>query len=263
MTLLETRGLTLQAGSRLLVQGLDWKVEPGQLWCVLGPNGVGKTTLLHALCGLRQPVAGAVLINDRPIATTPPDQLARLRGLLPQQQFDAFSHTVLDTVLVGRAPYRIGRQWDSEDDRAIAHAALRRLGLEALAARDVLTLSGGERQRVALAALLAQAPPLMLLDEPTSHQDVGHQLALMGLMRELLDTHAVVMSCHDINLAARHATHALLLSGTRHWIGTVDAVLGSDNLQAAFGCRFEKIGNYFVAVEADLADGTASLAGAS
>ncbi len=243
MSLLETRSLTLQVGARLLVQGLDWVVEPGQCWCLLGPNGVGKTSLLHALCGLRPAQAGIILIDNEPIATTSPGRLARRRGLLPQQQFDAFSHSVLDTVLVGRAPWRIGGQWDSDDDRAIALDALRRLGLEALAARDVLGLSGGERQRVALATLLAQGPQLMLLDEPTAHQDVAHQLGLMRLLGELLDRHAIVMTCHDINLAARYATHALLLSDTRHWSGTAEAVLTCANLQAAFGCHFEKTGS--------------------
>ena len=255
MSLLETRGLTLQVGARLLVQGLDWLVQPGQFWCLLGPNGVGKTSLMHALCGLHPAKAGSVLIDGESISKATPGQLARRRGLLPQQQFDAFSHSVMDTVLVGRAPYRIGRQWDSDSDRAIALEALRRVGLEAFSKRDVLQLSGGERQRVALAALLAQSPQLLLLDEPTSHQDVGHQLALMRLMGELRNEHAIVMSCHDINLAARYATHALLLSGTRHWSGPADSVLTCGNLQAAFGCHFEKNGGLFVAThEKALAD---------
>lgn len=249
MTLLATHGLKLAIGNRTLVQDLDWAVEPGQLWCLLGPNGAGKTTLLHALCGLRHPSAGTLSIDGQPLSAIEPGKLARQRGLMPQQQFDAFSHTVLDTVLVGRAPYRIGRQWDSEQDRAVALEALRRVGLDGLAGRDVLGLSGGERQRVSLAALLAQSPQLMLLDEPTSHQDVGHQLALMRLVRELLATHAVIMTCHDINLAARHATHVLLISGARHWIGSAQSVLTEGTLQAAFGCRFERDGSQFVAVE--------------
>ena len=247
MTLMATHGLSLQVDHRVLVQGLDWEVRTGELWCLLGPNGAGKSTLLQVLCGLRQPLSGEILIDGEPIHAAHPARLAHRRGLLPQQQFDAFSHSVLDTVLVGRSPYRVGRQWDHVQDRAIALHALRQVGLEQLAERDVLSLSGGERQRVAFATLLAQSPPLMLLDEPTSHQDVGQQLAIMRLLGQLRDLHAIVMTCHDINLAARHATHVLLLSGSQHWIGEAASVLTGANLQHAFGCRFERQGGLFVA----------------
>jgi iron complex transport system ATP-binding protein len=246
MSLLQVRGLSLALAGRSLLQGLDWSVQPGELWCLLGPNGAGKTTLLHTLCGLRQPSAGSIEIDGLPLAGTPLPLLARLRGFMPQQQFDAFSHSVLDTVLVGRTPYRLGRHWDSAQDLATARAALQRVGLAGYEARDVMGLSGGERQRVALAALLAQAPKLMLLDEPASHQDVAHQLGLMRLLRELLPGHAVVMTCHDINLAARYASHVLMLSGGRHWLGTAASVLTVGKLEAAFSCRFETDGRLFL-----------------
>src|SRR5262245_30502719 len=219
--LLEARGLTLRAGARTLVSQLALQVHAGQLWCVLGPNGSGKTTLLHTLAGLRRPAAGSVACCGLDIAHTPPEQLARRRGLLTQSVHDSFSARALDVVLLGRHPHH--DRWsfgDSDDDRRVALEALATVDATALAARDVTALSGGERQRVAVAALLAQQVPLMLLDEPTAHLDLKHQIGLLAHLQQLVagGGRAAVLALHDLNLAARFASHALLFGprgGTR------------------------------------------------
>lgn len=239
MTLLQTERLCLAPGAQDLIRVLDWRVECGQLWCILGQNGVGKTTLLYALAGLLVPTSGCVTIDGVPIAGMDAPALARKRGFMPQQQIDTFSNTVMAAVLIGRTPYRVGSGWDSEQDLAAAQAALAEVGMAHKAGMDVLTLSAGERQRVALAALLVQAPDIMLLDEPAAHQDVSQQLAVMRLLRERAARHVVVTSCHDIDLAARFATHVLLLAENRHWLGPEAEVLNVDTLQQAFECRFE------------------------
>lgn len=241
MSILHAEKLNVSLGGRRLITDLNWQVARGELWCVLGQNGVGKTSLLYTLAGLLKPSSGQLSIDAMPIDALSVQTLARKRGLMPQQQMDAFSHTVLDTVLIGRTPYRVGRSWDSEEDRVAAGAALALVGLAEKSDADVLHLSGGERQRVALATLLAQAPDLLLLDEPTAHQDVAQQLAMMRLIRDLAQNHAVVVSCHDINLAARFATHALVLAPGRQWIGRAEHVLTAEVLQQAFGCRFDVI----------------------
>ena len=241
MSLLRTEHLHVSLGGRSLVSDLNWQVTHGEFWCVLGQNGVGKSSLLYALAGLLKPASGRISIEGAGIGAMSAQALARKRGLLPQQHLDAFSHSVLDTVLIGRTPYRVGRSWDTQEDRTTAFAALALVGLESKAEFDVLHLSGGERQRVGLATLLAQAPDLLLLDEPTSHQDVAHQLGMMRLIRDLSQTHAVVVTCHDINLAARFATHALVLAPDRHWIGRASDVLTTEVLQHAFGCRFDMV----------------------
>src|SRR5262245_9128626 len=236
--LLEARGLTLRAGARTLVSQLALQVHAGQLWCVLGPNGSGKTTLLHTLAGLRRPAAGSVACCGLDIAHTPPEQLARRRGLLTQSVHDSFSASALDVVLLGRHPHH--DRWsfgDSDDDQRIARSALAAVDAAALAARDVTTLSGGERQRVAVAALLAQQVPLMLLDEPTAHLDRKHQVGLLAHLRTWVDAgpHAALLALHDLNLAARFATHALLLAPDGHArAGRVDDVMTDSALAAAF-----------------------------
>lgn len=246
MSILRTSRLTIQAGSRTLLAELDWSVRRGEFWCILGRNGAGKSSLLHVLSGLVAPLAGTVQIDGRYLDTIAPQSLARLRGLMMQQVVDSFSCSVFDAVALGRTPLRIGRDWDDEADAARVQEALSQVGMLERAGDDVLRLSGGERQRVALAALLAQEVPLMLLDEPTSHQDVAQQLAVMRLLRELAQDRAVISTCHDINLAARFATHVLLIGEGFHLAGPVSEVLVPDALQRTFGCRFSRQGDTFI-----------------
>ncbi|WP_042296858.1 ABC transporter ATP-binding protein [Paraburkholderia bannensis] len=236
--LLATQALTLRAGTRTLVENLTQCFGAGEIWCVAGANGAGKTTLIATLAGLRAPAAGHVEIDGMALRDWKPVQLAQRRALMPQDVRDAFSASVLDIVLLNRYPHLAGWGWDSDEDRAAAHAALAQLGLEAFAARDVLSLSGGERQRVALAAVLCQAAPLLLLDEPLAHLDLHHQIACLEALRQWVrvDARSVVLSCHDLNLARRYATHALLLDGRGGcWAGPVRDVLTAERASEAFG----------------------------
>jgi iron complex transport system ATP-binding protein len=236
--LLDVRALRLRVGTRTLLSDLTLQVRAGELWCVLGPNGSGKTTLLHTLAGLRAPATGAVSCLGLDVANAAAEQLALRRGLLTQTVHDSFSARALDVVLLGRHPHH--DRWsfgDSDDDRRIALDALGAVDAAALAARDVTTLSGGERQRVAVAALLAQRVPLMLLDEPTAHLDLKHQIGLLEHLRTWArqGMHAAVLALHDLNLAARFATHALLLSpDARASAGPVGEVMTETALAAAF-----------------------------
>ena len=246
-TLVRTIGLGLRAGKRFLAMGLDWQVGRGEFWCVLGRNGAGKSTLLRVLSGLRPPDEGEVLISGRPVGAIPAIELAQLRGLMPQQSLDSFSFSVREAVAIGRTPWRLGSTWDTQQDEGFVRAALVQVGMEGRIDDDITTLSGGERQRVAFAALLAQDPALMLLDEPTAHQDVAQQLLLMRLMQRLSERHAVVATCHDINLAARFATHVLLLGPEFHLAGPAPEVLTPEALERAYDCRFERVGGLFTA----------------
>lgn len=238
---LRAEGLHVGAGKKILWRDLTWQVESGQFWCILGRNGIGKSTLLHTLAGLHTPLMGQVLIQDQDVQTIPARQLAYRRGLLLQQQFDAFSSSVLETVLVARYPYQTGSGWSTMQDHALALQALQQVGMADFAGHDVMHLSGGERQRVALAALLAQDTLLLLLDEPTAHQDPAAQMMVMELLRHVLPYKAVIATCHDVNLVARYATHVLLLGADRYWQGPTDSVLLPHILQAALGCSFQLI----------------------
>ena len=236
--MIETHDLTLHAGTRLLVERLDWRVGPGESWCVIGPNGAGKSTLLRTHAGLPPLEAGSVLLAGKPLSEWPLPALARERAYLAQSRGDAFAYRVIETVLMARHPYHADRYWEGSDDHAAAELALRTLDVLHLAQRDVRTLSGGERQRVAIAALLAQDTPLLLLDEPANALDLAHQVAMTNLLARLCkeEGRAIVSVGHDLNLAWSGATHALLLHGDGQWrAGPVAETMRADLLSACLG----------------------------
>lgn len=241
---MQTRDLSLRIGNRPLVSGLNWKVEPGQCWCVIGRNGAGKSTLLRTLAGLRQPDGGGVHMHDRPLPDWPLAALARERAYLSQGRNDAFGYRAIETVLAARHPYQDNRYWDAEADFQDALAALRALDVGDLAERDVRMLSGGERQRVAIAAALAQDTPLLLLDEPGGALDLAHQVGVMDLLANLCrrQNKAVVLVSHDLNLAHSVASHALLLMGDGQWqAGPVTEVMRAEILSRCLGYPIETV----------------------
>ena len=241
---MQTRDLSLRIGDRLLVDALDWNIEAGQCWCVIGRNGAGKSTLLRTLAGLRPTDGGNVSIGGKALSDWPLLELARQLAFLPQGRNDAFGYRAIETVLAARHPYQDDRYWDAEADFRAAHAALRALDVGLLAERDVRTLSGGERQRVAIAAVLAQDTPLLLLDEPASALDLAHQVGVMDLLARLCrkQDKAVVLVSHDMNLAHSVATHALLLMGDGRWqAGPVEQVMSAATLSHCLGYPIETL----------------------
>jgi iron complex transport system ATP-binding protein len=218
--MIETEKLTLQVAGRTLVRDLDLRIQEGECWSIIGRNGAGKSTLLRALAGLRDADQGAVALDGRKLDDWPLEELARKRAYLAQSRTDAFAYSAIDTVLSARHPYHANRYWEGSDDHQAALRALAAMEVEHLAARDVRTLSGGERQRVAIAALLAQDTPLLLLDEPANALDLAHQVSVTGLLARLCrrDHKTVVMIGHDLNLAHGISTHALLLRGDGGWL---------------------------------------------
>jgi iron complex transport system ATP-binding protein len=215
---LAAAGVSVRAGARELVNALSLEIARGEFLAILGRNGSGKTLTLHTLAGLRSADAGTVLLDGAPIAELSRRAVALRLGLLPQDLEEGFVTTALETVLIGRHPHLSLWQWESAHDERLAREALARVDLAGFAARRTDTLSGGEQRRVAVAALLAQQPGVFLLDEPTNHLDPHHQLAVLGLFRELADAgKSVVTTLHDPTLAARFADRALLLFGDGRW----------------------------------------------
>ena len=233
---LRAAAVTVRAGARELVRELSLELAAGEVVAILGRNGSGKTLTLHTLAGLREPAAGAVSLDGVALPQLRRRALALRLGLLPQDLEDAFVSTAIETVLIGRHPHLAAWQWESAQDERIAREALRAVDMERFALRRTDTLSGGEQRRVAVAALLAQQPSIFLLDEPTNHLDPHHQLAVLGLFRELANSgHTVITTLHDPTLAARFADRVLLLHGDGRWmLGPVGTTLTAASLSELY-----------------------------
>ena len=213
--ILEARRLTVAIGDRIFCRDLDFSLNAGERLAILGRNGVGKSTLLSVLAGLRAPLSGEVRVSGTTYAELGTRKSALIRGWLPQARGDAFASTVLETVLVGRHPHLERWGWESAQDAQIVRQALAAVDLTGFEQRDIQTLSGGERQRVAIATLLAQAPQLYLLDEPIAYLDLKHQIAMLELFATAAreNNAAVAMVLHEPALAWRFCDRVLLVHG--------------------------------------------------
>jgi len=235
--LCSARGLTVKIGRTLVCASLDLEVRAGECWAVLGMNGVGKTTLLHTLAGLRESQGGEILLGGGAIAALSRRAVAQRLSLMPQLIEDAFPATVFEEALAGRNPHLAAWAWESAEDEAITRAALAEVGLGEFESRLVSSLSGGERRRVQLATVLVQNAPLMLLDEPANHLDLFRQVRLLELVRSKLagNTRAAIMTLHDVNLASRFCDHALMLFGNgEHAAGPIDSMLTESMLSRLY-----------------------------
>lgn len=241
---LETCGLQIRVADRVLCRQLDLKMGFGQVWCLLGRNGSGKTTLLHTLAGLRPPASGKILLNGTNLDSLRRRQVAQQIGVLFQDHSDPFPATVLETALTGRHPYLGPWERETSKEENMAVDRLKEVELDGLENRSVATLSGGERRRLGIATLLTQDPPILLLDEPSNHLDLHHQIRMLELLTRgaRQGECTILMILHDVNLASRFADHFLLLFGDGETLqGERDAVLRQDLLERLYAHPMEPV----------------------
>lgn len=209
---LRLRDVDFFHGDNRVLSGIDLDLNPGGHYILAGPNGAGKSTLLDIVARLKTPAAGRVALMGRDIASSPPLELARLLALAPQEFPVNFSFSVREVVSMGRRPH-LGR-WGrlGQDDIRAVDDAIRTLSLEKLANRPVTALSGGERRRCLIARTIAQATPVVLLDEPCAGLDIAHALSVMALARDLARAGSLVLTVsHDLNLAAAFGDEFIFL----------------------------------------------------
>ena len=239
-TRLKVQGVEFGYKSVRVLDGVGFEAEAGEVIGVLGPNGSGKTTLLKCMNKALKPRLGSVLVDDREVSDLTRKEIAREMGVVPQNSGVNFPFTALEIVLMGRGP-SLGRfQTEGDEDLRIVKRSMKATDVLELAARPMTELSGGEKQRVIIARALAQCPKILLLDEPTLHLDVNHQLEIMDIVRHLAREQrlTVVMVSHDLNLAARYCDKLiLLLEGKVLAAGKVEEVLTSENMERVFKIR--------------------------
>lgn len=238
--MLETRDLRADYGSAPVLQGVSLDVAAGEVVGLVGPNGSGKTTLVRAVTRVIPVRSGEVRLGNDDCRTLTRAALARRVAVVPQSPVLPNGFTVLEIVLMGRTPHLRLLQSEGPSDLAAARRALAETGIAALAPRFADQLSGGERQQVVIARALAQEAPVLLLDEPTSHLDVGHQSAVMSLVRRLCRERqlAVLATIHDLTLAALYCDRLVLLDrGVVVAEGAPDRVLRPELIASAYGAE--------------------------
>jgi iron complex transport system ATP-binding protein len=234
---LEAHEVTLAYDGNVVARDLSVSIPARGFTAIVGPNACGKSTLLRALVRMLKPRAGSVLLDGAEISTLPTKQVARRLGLLPQTSTAPDGITVEDLVSRGRHPYqRLLRQWSQEDAWAVRDA-MAQTAVDDLADRLVDELSGGQRQRVWLAMALAQATPVLLLDEPTTFLDIAHQMEVLDLCAELhRGGRTLVAVLHDLNHACRYATHLIVMrEGAVVAQGPPDEIIDAELVEAVFG----------------------------
>lgn len=245
MTTLSVQELSVTRGNRVLVSDISFSVTTGEWLCVIGPNGAGKSTLLKALAGIT-PSQGEANIDGSDLHKFNERQRACWIAYVPQEPVLPAGMRVFDYVLLGRTAHLNLLASESSTDLAITHRVIGDLHLDDFIDRDVATLSGGERQRVTLARALAQASPIVLLDEPTTALDVGYQQEVLELIDELRrrERIAVVTTMHDLTVSGLYPDRLMLLSnGKIASYGTVDQVLTQEHIEEYYGAQVEILRN--------------------
>jgi len=238
MSGLVAEGVGVRRGGRWLLRGVNLELGPGEVLAVVGPNGAGKTTLLRVLAGLEPPEEGRVRLDGSDVSRLPRREAARRIAYLPAEEEPAPAFLLGEMVALGRHPWRGAFAAPDPQDERLVRDALASLGLGDLGGRRIDTLSTGERQRGALARALAQDARVLLLDEPTSHQDLGRRLEVLAHLRAEARRRVVVLVLHDLNLAARGADRLLLLAEGRALAeGPPARVLDPELIQRAFGAE--------------------------
>jgi iron complex transport system ATP-binding protein len=235
---IELDGVAVAYGGRTVLSGIDLTIKAGERVALIGPNGAGKSTLLRTITDLIRPAEGLVKVAGTPIHALDRATLARRVAVVPQQVVVPFSIRVEELVALGRLPHEDPMRGARPADRAAVAAAIERVGIGHLLGRDVRALSLGERQLVLVALAVAQAAPVLVLDEPTVHLDLRHQVATMDLLVDLneRDGTTVVAVLHDLGLAAAFFPRLVLLEEGRIVAdGAPSEVLSDERIRAVFG----------------------------
>ena len=243
MATIEVSNLSFGYGQKNVIEDISFKIDQPGLYCILGPNGVGKSTLIKCLNKINKPNAGSVLIDGCDLKDMTSKQISKYMGYVPVGGTDMFSMPVIDAILIGR--YTQQKWKTTQEDIAIVNRTMKLLGISSLALHGYNELSAGQHQKVAIARGLVQEAPILLLDEPTANLDVRYQVYIAELLKGLTRRTGmtVVMISHDLNITARYADRIIMMAppGRIHMIGTPEEVITRETISKIYGVDCEVV----------------------
>ena len=232
---LEVRNLSCGYHGKAILHNLSFSLCSGEILCILGPNGVGKTTLFKTMLGLLPAIAGEVLIDQIPYLTRSTKARARLVGYVPQAHTPPFPYTVRQVVVMGRTAHLKLTQAPSQQDYALADQVIEQLGLSHLSEQDYTKISGGERQLVLIARALTQSPQILFMDEPTASLDFGNQAQVLSTIERLADSGmAIIMTTHAPDHALLLEANTMLLSRQGIRLGRANEVITASSMEKTY-----------------------------
>ncbi|MFC2001772.1 ABC transporter ATP-binding protein [Chloroflexota bacterium] len=240
MVKIEMQNVWLRYGRKPVLKGLTLQAIPGEMVGLIGPNGSGKSTVIKALSRVISPYAGKILLDGKDVSRIPRIDLARLLGVVPQMPLLPSAFTAFEIVLMGRNPHLGLFQYEGPREMAITWQAMEKTATHTLAERRISELSGGEIQCLLIARVLAQETKAILLDEPTANLDIGRQVEILDLIKNLcLENNLTVLAAlHDLNLASQYCNRLLLINdGQLHAEGTPAEVITARNIKEVYGAE--------------------------
>ena len=242
MSIIDIEELSFSYGSgKPVISNINLTIDEPGLYCIIGPNGVGKSTLIKCINKIHKPTTGTVRINDTDLSEMTNKEISKLVGYVPVAGADMFSMPVIDAVLIGR--YAQQKWKTTQEDLEIVHKAMKLLGISSLALHGFNELSAGQHQKVAIARGLVQEAPILLLDEPTANLDVRYQVYIAELLQGLAHKTGmtIVMISHDLNISAKYADKIILMAppGEIRMFGTPEEVITCDIIRDVYGVDCE------------------------
>ncbi len=233
---IDTLEFSYEPDQKNVLNAVSFEIKPQTITAILGPNGAGKTTLIRLLLGLSKPKKGRILLEDLPLSHYTRRELSQWMGLVPQSEYIPFEYTVLEFVVLGRAPYLGPLDLPAEKDIIISQDALKQVGIEHLEKRPIPALSGGELQLVLIARALAQQPKILLLDEPTSHLDLSNRNVTLRILNQLRQKGTTILfTTHDPEAASLIANNLVLMrSGQVLHTGDIEETFTSQKLSETY-----------------------------
>lgn len=236
----KAEGIYFKYSDQWVIEDASFNIYEGEFFGIIGPNGSGKSSLLKLISKIHTPQSGRIYLRETDITMIRRDELSKTVSYIPQESSFLFPYTVAETVSMGRYPHLKGKFFEDASDKRAVTEAMSWVGIDALRDKAITDISGGEKQRAIIARGLAQEPDMLIMDEPTTSLDIGHQVDIFNLLSRLNVERkmTIITSLHDLNLGSQYCDRIMLIDrGKISAIGTPLEIITEENIRNVYGCN--------------------------